>query len=263
MTPTHFRILLRFWTMNIARETQYRANLISVFVVGILEAILTILPLLLLFSFTDSLRGWSMGESIALSGLFRMAFALYMMLAGNGVASLSEDIEEGKLDMLLVRPVSPQLVVTFRYFSLPQVNNLAIGVLLLVIGLAKSDLMFSLSGVTQAAALFLCGTVLIGCAISAGSYLAFRVTTVSDLPWLLHDIMDMGRYPITFYPKGVRFFLTAIMPVAFVTTFPIDALRGNTSWGIVVLAVMFSIVALLGLRWWWDDNVKRYSSAGS
>lgn len=249
--------------MNFARETQYRANFFSVAIVGVFEALLTILPMLMLYSYTDSLRGWSAGESIALTGLFRLALALYMMFVGNGLSMLSEEVQEGKLDLLLIRPVSAQFMVTFRYTSLPQVVNALIGLLIFVIGLSRSDLHATALGWLQAVLLFGCGLVLVVCAISAGSYLAFRVTTIEGLPWVLYDVMEMGRYPISFYPFAARVFLTAVMPVAFVATLPMEAIRGGMGWTTVGIAIGFAALGVVALRWWWGNNVKHYASASS
>lgn len=263
MIGTYFRLLRRFWAMNLARETHYRANFFSIVIVGVFEAIITLFPMFLLYSYTDSLRGWSAGETIALTGLFRMGLAIYMMVAGNGLAQLSEEINEGKLDLLLIRPVNTQFMITFRYVSLPQLSNVAIGALIFGIGLSRSPIQFSLIGWLQALILFACGLVLVTSAISAGSYLAFRTTTIEGLPWVLYDGMEMGRYPVSFYPFGARIVLTWIMPVAFITTVPIESMRGDRSWAGMVGAIAFTTAALVALRWWWNTNVKHYSSASS
>lgn len=80
---------------------------------------------------------------------------------------------------------------------------------------------------------------------------------------VLQDVAEMGRYPISFYPGAVRVFLTGVMPVAFVTTFPIDALRGSVGWEMCAIAVAFATFALMGLRWWWNNSVRHYASASS
>lgn len=263
MWRIYLRLFVRYWKMNVARESQYRANMISVFVVGIFEALLTIFPMLLIYSYTDSLRGWSAGEAIALTGLFRVGLGIYMMVAGNGLAQLSSDVEDGKLDLLLIRPVSAQFIITFRFFSLPQITNIAIGAAIFAIGLSRSDLHYTGSGWLQASLLFVCGLVLVTCAISAGSYLAFRTTTIEGLPWMLYDVMEMGRYPVSFYPFAARAFLTAIMPVAFVTTLPMQAIRDSDRWLVVFGALAFAALAVLALLWWWHNNVRHYSSASS
>lgn len=259
----YVKLLRRYWQLAIARETQYRANFIALGVVGILETAVTVLPMLLLFGFTDVLDGWTRGETIALVGMYRIAISLYELIAGNGVLKLSNDVNSGDLDMLLIRPVNTQFLITFRYVSLFQIVNVMIGLLVFAIGVSQSSLMFSWQSLLQVALIFASGLVLLAVIISAGAYIAFRATTVEQLPWAVIDIAQMGQYPISFYPAPVRSVLTMIVPVAFVTTIPMDALRGSLGWWTTAVAVAFAVGALMALRWWWHNSVRHYASASS
>lgn len=260
---TYLKLMRRFWQLAIARETQYRANFFALGFVGIVETIVTVLPMLLVFSFTDSLAGWSRGETIALVGLYRTAISLYQLIAGGGVFKLSQDVNQGSLDLLLIRPVNTQFLVTFRYVSLFQVINVGIGMLVFAIGISQANTSMAWQSVTQSLVIFACGLVLLTSVISAGAYIAFRAVTVEQLPWAVMDIAQMGQYPISFYPPAVRSVLTVVMPVAFVTTFPIHALRGTAGWGLCALAITFAVFALVTVRWWWGNSVRHYASASS
>ena len=259
----YLKLLRRYWQLAIARETHYRANFIALAIVGIVETIVTVLPMLLLFEFTVTLDGWTRGETIALVGLYRTAISLYELIAGNGVLQLSSDIEKGDLDLLLIRPVNTQFQVTFRYVSLFQIVNVLVGLSVFVLGVTRADFPANWSVIAQAFLVFASGIVLLGSVISAGSYIAFRATTVEQLPWAVIDIAQMGQYPIRFYPGPVRTVLTVLVPVAFVTTIPIEALRGTLGWVMTFGAVAFAAVALMALRWWWNNSVRHYASASS
>lgn len=263
MFRLYLRMIARFWKLCIARETQYRGNFISIAFVGLMETVITILPMMLVYSYADELAGWGAGETLALVGLFRIAISLYALLMGEGLFKLSEDIQRGNLDLVLIRPVHAQFYITFRHISFAQIANVLIGIIVFVIGLSQASMSWTVAGALQAVILFGCGMILMGVAISAGSYIAFRTTTIEGLPMVLQDIAEMGRYPISFYPMAVRVFLTGVMPVAFVTTFPIDALRGSVGWEMCAIAVTFATIALMGLRWWWNNSVRHYASASS
>lgn len=259
----YVKLLRRYWQLAVARETQYRANFFALGFVGIVETVVTVLPMLLLFGFTDALDGWTRGEAIALVGLYRIAISVYELVVGGGVLRLSEDVNSGNLDLLLIRPVNTQFLVTFRYVSLFQIVNVMIGLLVFVIGFSQASFALSWQSLVQTTAIFASGLVLLTVVISAGAYIAFRATTVEGLPWAVMDIAQMGQYPISFYPVPVRSVLTAIVPVAFVTTIPIDALRGLVGWGMCALAMAFAAAAIFALRWWWNNSVRHYASASS
>lgn len=230
---------------------------------ALLETFMTILPMLLVFSYIDNVAGWSRAESIALVGLFRTAIGVHELLASGGSYRLSYDIQHGDLDLVLIHPVNAQFYVAFRFVTLPQLVNVLIGVLVATVGLYQSDVSLSLSGLIQGGVIFICGMVLLNAAILGGCYIAFRATTIDGLNWMIQDVADMGRYPISFYPVAVRLILTAIVPVAFVTTVPMDALRGFTTWDTVLLTLAFTGLVLTLLRWWWQNSVRHYASASS
>ncbi len=263
MFRLYLRMIARFWKLCIARETHYRANFFTIAFVGLMETVITVLPMVLVYSYADEVAGWSAGEALALVGLFRIAISLYALVAGEGVFKLSEDVERGNLDLILIRPIHAQFYVTFRHVSIAQIANVLIGIAVFIIGLSQASMTWTLEGAFQAAILFGCGMVLLIGAISAGSYIAFRATTIEGLPMVLQDVAEMGRYPISFYPGAVRVFLSGVMPVAFVTTFPIDALRGSVGWEMCAVGIAFAAAALFGLRWWWNNSVGHYASASS
>lgn len=263
MLRIYARLIGHFWRLCIARETHYRANFIALAWVAVVQTLMTILPMLLVYTWADEVSGWSRAESLAVVGLFQAALALHELVLSGGAYRLSPDIQNGDLDLILIRPVSAQFYVTFRYVSLPNLANAVIGVLVFAIGISRSGIVVSFAGSMQALVIFLCGLVLVSAVILGGNYIAFRATTVEGLSWMLQDLAEMGRYPIGFYPLVVRAFLTGIMPVAFVTVLPLDALRGAVGWGTCALAIAFAALAVALLRWWWGNSVRHYTSASS
>ncbi len=80
---------------------------------------------------------------------------------------------------------------------------------------------------------------------------------------VLRAALTAGRYPISAYPSGLRTLFTLVLPVAFLTTVPAEALlgRGSTPWLLASLAV--AALALAGSRWFWRYALNFYTSASS
>jgi ABC-2 type transport system permease protein len=80
---------------------------------------------------------------------------------------------------------------------------------------------------------------------------------------VLRGLLEAGRYPIVAYPAVYRFFFTFIVPVAFLTTVPAEAMLGRSSivWivGAALLAVILSIVSIF----FWQFALRFYTSASS
>ena len=80
---------------------------------------------------------------------------------------------------------------------------------------------------------------------------------------VLRGLLEAGRYPIAAYPAAYRFFFTFVVPVAFLTTVPAEAMlgRGQITWliGAVVLALGLFFVT----TWFWRFALRFYTSASS
>ena len=74
-------------------------------------------------------------------------------------------------------------------------------------------------------------------------------------------LWEAGRWPVWIYPPWLRYSLTFIVPVAFATTVPAEALAGRMD-GQTLLGALALAVALLALsRWFWQVGVRHYSGA--
>src|SRR5260370_41635020 len=49
------------------------------------------------------------------------------------------------------------------------------------------------------------------------------------LVWIFTSFMQLGRYPVGIYPGMLRLLLTWIVPVAFITTVPVEMLTRQVS----------------------------------
>jgi ABC-2 type transport system permease protein len=117
--------------------------------------------------------------------------------------------------------------------------------------------------VAQATILVASGIILLTCAWTAIVLTAFWFTSTGPVSQVVADLMQAGKYPLSFYPTAIRLFFAFIFPVGFASTFPVDALVGRGSWWSALAGVALSGVALLALRAWWRFGVRFYSSASS
>lgn len=259
----HARLWHRFVMQAVVRETQYRASFVATLVVGVIQLVLSLIPVLLLYSFAEEVNGWSQGEVIALTGMFQAVMGMLAMTVQPNVNRFSEYVRGGDLDLILVRPVSAQFTVSLRWLSLAEGFNVLVGVAVIAVGLARAGHAPTLVELLQTVVLTTAGLVLVACAWSAVAYLAFWLTSSGAMPVVVHDVMQAGRFPLAFYPLGVRLFLAAVLPIGVATTLPVEALTGRGGWPVVLGAVAFAVLSIQALRWWWAFAVRHYSSASS
>jgi ABC-2 type transport system permease protein len=259
----HFRLWRRFAAQSLVREMHFRTQFITQIVVGVVQLVLSLVPVLLLFSYTDEVNGWSGGEVIALGGIYQIVFALLAIAIETNMGRISGYIRQGELDLILVRPVSSQFYVMLRWLQPGEVFTGLTGVGVVIIGLARAGASPTMVEIVQATILIGCGAILLACCWAAAVFVAFWITTVGPMEMVFRDFLEAGKYPVAFYPFAIRLFLVAILPVGFATTFPTEALVGEGSWTIVQLGIALCAVALYGLRAYWRFAVRFYASASS
>lgn len=259
----HLRLWRRFVLQAFVRETHYRANLITTTSVGLLQLVISLIPVLLLFSFTDEINGWSEGDAIALAGMYQLATAILWFEIETNMERISLYIRQGDLDLILVRPVSGLFYVMLRWVKPAEVFMILSGLAVTIVGLVRSGTTPDATGLVQAALLLASGIILVSCAWTAIVMAAFWFTTTGPVSEVASDLLQAGRYPLSFYPAAVRVFFAFVFPIGFATTFPVESLVGRGSWVTVIIGVVLSALALFLLRAWWRFAVRFYSSASS
>lgn len=180
-----------------------------------------------------------------------------------GVYNFSSKIENGELDMLLVKPVSTlfQSLVGQPDFNDALIFLPTIAVLLFV----GSQLDISITPGSFALYLLLLVNAFI---IATAIHIIILVvgvlsTTNNGVTWLYRDMMDMARYPVTAYLEPIRSILFFVIPVGIMITIPSQilintkpsfALSTITVFGVLFFAFSFKL---------WGWSLKRYSSASS
>lgn len=92
---------------------------------------------------------------------------------------------------------------------------------------------------------------------------SFWLVQVDNLDTLFYSLFEAARYPIAFFKGGVRGLLTFVIPVAFATTFPTQALLATVDHRLLPVGVGLAGLALVGTHTFWEYAVRRYSSASS
>lgn len=259
----HGRLWRGCFSMALVREAQFRTHFITTVILGLIQVIVGLVPVLLLFSYTDEVRGWSQADVIVLLGLHQMMTGLLAMFIGKNMWSMTDYITRGELDLMLIRPVNAQFYVMTRWIRPDQAFNVITGAVVAVFGIAGADAMPGATNLVQATVVFLAGVVLVACVWAALAFCAFWMQSVITITMFFQDAMQIGRYPVMFFPAAVRLTFTVLVPLAFATTFPAQAITGGISWWLVAGAVGFAGVAIVLIRLFWLHAIRRYSSASS
>lgn len=259
----YLRLWSRFVATAFVREAEYRINFLAGAAEGAAQLILAVLTTLLLYRFTDQVAGWTRAELLMLVGVYRIVDSLLALQIAPNLLSIAGYIREGEMDFFLLRPVNSQFHVSLRRLALPEAVNVLAGLGLTIYAGIDARLQWTAAGVAAAAAVGLCGVILLYALWFFSVTFCFWLVNVGTLDILFYSVFETARYPVTFFKGLVRALLIFAFPVAFATTFPTQALLGELDPRMIFMAVILAAAALLGTQLFWRYAVRHYSSASS
>jgi ABC-2 type transport system permease protein len=255
-----FRVFLKVGVLN---ELEYRVN----FYVQILRSLIGLATglagLSVVYSHTDTLGGWGPPELLALLGVFFIVSGAINLVIAPSMQRFMEDVRQGTLDFTLTKPEDSQVLVSVKQVQIWKLVDVAMG--LAVLGIALGQLQTTV-GVGEALAFGI--TLLSGGAIVYSFYLFLSTTSfwfvrVDNVLVIFQSMYQAGRWPVGIYPWWLRSALTFIVPVAFATTVPAEAIAGRLDWQTLALSLAVAGAMLVGSRWFWSVGVRRYSGASA
>ena len=93
--------------------------------------------------------------------------------------------------------------------------------------------------------------------------LSFWFVRVENILVVFQSMYEAGRWPISLYPGWLRYGLTFIIPVAFATTVPAEALTGRLTWVTLTIAVALAVVIFMLSRLFWRAGLRHYSGTSA
>jgi ABC-2 type transport system permease protein len=255
-----FGVYLRIGVMG---EMQYRLNFFVQLFQSILELATAIGGLAVIFTYTHTLGGWRPDEVLALVGVYTLVGGLIGLLMYPGMELLIQSVRDGTLDFTLVKPVDAQYLVTIHSVDIWKLIDIGLGVAVIVVALVRLGARVGLSQVALFAGMLLTGSAIIYSFWLILATLSFWFVRVENILEIFQSMYEAGRWPVSLYPPWLRFLLSFIVPVAFVTTVPAEALTGRLTPGSLLVAAMLSLVLLVVSRLFWKVGLRQYSGTSA
>lgn len=259
----YLRLLWLFTRVSIQDAAAYRADFVSHLGMALLHLGAELIGLWAIFSNARSLMGWSMFEMLALLGVFRiMAGVIGLGIAPN-MRLIMQDIRDGRLDFVLIKPVSSQFYASFRRIMIWRLTDIIMGLGMAGVACVKMSADVSVGMVLAFLLMLACGVTIIYSFWLTLATLAFWFTRISNIEMVFWNVFEAGRYPVDVYPRWVRRGLTYVIPLAFLTTFPASTLVGKTAWTEVIVAMVLAAASLLVATLFWRFGLRHYSGASA
>lgn len=254
------RVLVAGWRSEIAAASEYRGDMVSGTVISVAWLAVAAAPALVVTLHADSAGGWTLGRLLFLLSIWYFMDALLWVFLFPNVSQWSQAVQLGTLDAVLLRPLNSLVMCSLRNINVQDLPKV-----LLAIGLAGVAL-FQGGGPADIAAVI--GMIV---AVAAGACLMWAFAVLLNYKSLthvhfdgmfaLHAAHNLARVPVPLYGTVISVVLTAVIPVAFLTTVPAEIFYGVTHPLFALVSVVVAVVAIVVTSWLWKREIRRYAGA--
>ncbi len=260
---SYLRLLFAFFRTSILGEMAYRVNFFVQLFQSLLELATALAGVAVIFSHTHTLGGWNPDEVLALVGVYFLVGGIIGLVIQPGMEQFIESVRDGTLDFTLTKPEDAQLLISIRRIEIWKLIDIGLGMGVLAIALVR--LGAAIGGLQTGIfiLMLLSGATIVYSFWLILAALSFWFVRVENILVIFQSMYEAGRWPISLYPGWLRFGLTFIVPVAFATSVPAEALTGRLNQTTLLGAVAAAVILFLAARFFWFVGLRRYSGASA
>ena len=252
------KILTAIWRQSIQEFLIYRTTSIITFILALAFLVIELITGTIYFSENRSIPGWTENEYFILITFVNSSMYMYNTFFILGHEELNEDILEGNLDYVLIRPVSSYWLSAGRKIDFPSIFNFLITFILLLNFLNKEN-------VTLIQVIVICFLILVTAFfifVLNQIFLSFLFwfNGVSELGGIIEDLFSFASRPKKIFPRIIQNIFVFLFPVLLATNISNQFLKKGINsyffYYLVLIAVFYIISRIL-----WKFGLNRYTSS--
>lgn len=251
-----------FVLLNVKARMSYKGDFIIGFIAAILVQSLGAVFMRTLFSGVHEVSGWNLDQMMIVYGMSVMSLGLSEFLFA-GTWSITDYVQHGELDRLLLRPVSTIFSILSADVTLHGLGSLFLGLVVCIAAIARQRIFLSIGMILFWLVATVCGSLIFFSMNMLMASLAFWMTDSQCAMMVVQNISDFGKYPVVIYDKWLRVFVSYVIPFAFTSYFPAVFLLNMNSKAIYWLGpVIAAMICLAIATAFWRFALRKYQSAG-
>src|SRR5215467_14771353 len=110
----YFRLLSVFYRTSVQTDMEYRADFYTRILASLLGLLTTVGSLAVAYNYTTQIRGWTFAQALVLLAVYYLMNGLIEMFIAPNMRQVMEQVRQGTLDFVLLKPVSAQFMASFR-----------------------------------------------------------------------------------------------------------------------------------------------------
>lgn len=217
-------VRLYYWYLraNWLALMAYPAEFVITNLAGVAYSMGSVAAVWVLFSQVKAIGDWGYAEVLLIYGLSIFARCLFHLFWVD-LMNVGGMIRTGDIDRILVRPKNHLFQVVAGYLDNDDWGELVTAIILVWTSLGMLGRR-SLGCILWALLSAISGSIILVSFHIVGNAMAFFVIEASGFTTLAWTMDEFTRYPIDIYGKRIGTILTWVLPVAFVSFFPAQAI---------------------------------------
>ncbi|MER5750569.1 ABC-2 family transporter protein [Streptomyces sp. NPDC002088] len=258
------RIVWRITLLNIRAAMEYRVEFLLNIAIGAIWQVSVIVFATVLLARFAGMGGWDSSDVLMIPATRMLAHGLFVLVLGR-LHFIGRQVQEGMIDVYLVRPLPVHRQVQLAYFPTNAIGDLTVAAGLMVGALSRSRLEWNAGQIS-----YLIAAVVGGMLLEAALFCVVACATLrfpaADYwgRWLEELLGTFGSYPLNVLPKAVGGLLTFGLPLAFIAYFPAAVLTGHghdtgVPYWLAAISPLLGVLAYLASRLLWRRSLRHYA----
>lgn len=258
----YFQLYLSFFKASFVADLEFRVNFSTRIITDIFWYAAHIATFEVLFLHTPLIGHWNLSQTRVFLGIMFVVDAIYMTILHDNLDRLSEKVRKGDLDLLLVKPVNSQFMVSFQRVATASLGNLI---------MAAGWLAWSLWRLPEwnwirlfwLLILIPCGFCILYSMRFLFSAVSVIFTRSENIQFIWYQLYKVGTRPDSLYNPWVRYVILSIIPVGLIASIPARSILDPPHWGLFLWTILMAPLCIYVSHRFWNFCLKYYSSASS
>ncbi len=257
-----------YFRVAILQAVEYRMGLLGWLLSNPIQFIVGFATIKFVVAEFGTVAGWGYGQLAFLYGLSVISHALNVIFFIQSW-DLGWYIVEGDFDRYMLRPLNVLYQFYFTGFNPVGITDLIPGICVFTYGCLQIDFAWSIKNVIYILSMLVGATLIRGAIYLIIGSTAFWTKSLTPFSKYTQELFDKSTmYPLTIYPESFQFILTYLIPIGWVSFYPVSELLGMPNgrfsgsgaiWGTLAVGLLVFVIAAIVFR----QGLKQYESAGN
>jgi ABC-2 type transport system permease protein len=260
----YLKIYAELWKNSVVREMGFKVNFLLWILTELLWFALQLTFITVIYSHTDHIGDWSKWEVVLLIGASHFIQQIFQTFFLTNCTELSELIRTGRLDFMLLLPISARFIISLRKIDLGGFFNGASAVAVMVYALWKLHQVPSALEIFGFVTLVIAGILIHYSLMFLLSTISFWTVRAQGIVWGYYSMFNIARLPDAAFRGFFKVFFTFAIPMILVANVPAKILvsKLRSPFEMVLLMTMMFICFTLS-QIGWRFALRHYTSASA